>query len=70
VKDDRRDFSGRRQYFDGFDEDLLVQRIEQCREREVLAGTIPDRKLPDTGGPPLLLVLGPLATAPGRPPTA
>jgi Excalibur calcium-binding domain len=52
---DRRDFAGQRQYFDG-DEDLLVQRIEECREREVLAGTIPDRKLPDTGGPPLLLL--------------
>jgi hypothetical protein len=30
--------------------------IEECREREVIAGTIVDRKLPDTGGPPLLLL--------------
>jgi hypothetical protein len=53
---DRRDFAGWRQYFDGDDEDLLVQRIEECREREVLADTIPDRKHPDTGGPSLLLL--------------
>jgi hypothetical protein len=43
------------QYFDG-DEDLLVQRIEQCREREVIADTIPRRDLPDTGGSPLALL--------------
>jgi hypothetical protein len=45
------------------DDDLIVRRFEECREREVLVGTIPKRKLPDTGGPQLLLVLGPLATA-------
>lgn len=50
----RRDFAGWHQYFDG-DEDLLVQRIEECRERAVLADTIPDRNLPDTGGSPLAL---------------
>jgi hypothetical protein len=43
------------QYFDG-DEDLLVQRIEECREREVIADTIPRRDLPDTGGSPLALL--------------
>jgi hypothetical protein len=51
----RRHHAGFLQYFDG-DEDLLVQRIEQCREREVLADTIPDRRLPGTGGPPLALL--------------
>jgi hypothetical protein len=59
-----RRFDGRRdagflQYFDDFDdfdEDLLVQRIEECREREVLADTFPDERLADTGGPPLLLL--------------
>lgn len=58
---DRRDFAGWRQYFDGFegfngvDGDLLVQRIEECREREVLVDTIPDKRLPDTGGSSLAL---------------
>jgi hypothetical protein len=47
-------FAGWLQYFDG-DEDLLVRRIEQCREREVLTDTIPNRNLPDTGGSPLAL---------------
>jgi uncharacterized repeat protein (TIGR01451 family) len=51
---DRR-HAGFLQYFDG-DEDLLVQRIEQCRESEVLADTIPNRRLPGTGGPPLALL--------------
>jgi LPXTG-motif cell wall-anchored protein len=51
----RRDFAGWLQYFDG-DEDLLVQRIEECRERAVIADTIPDRKLPDTGGSSLALL--------------
>lgn len=54
--DDRffRRHAGLRQYFDG-NEDLLVQRIEECREREVLADTIPDKRLPDTGGSSLAL---------------
>jgi hypothetical protein len=44
-------------------DELIVRRLEQCLSREVIAETIPNRKLPDTGGPPLLLMLGPLATA-------
>jgi uncharacterized repeat protein (TIGR01451 family) len=54
---DGRRFAGRHQYFDDFDgdEDLLVQRIEECRERAVIADTIPDGNLPDTGGSPLAL---------------
>lgn len=44
-------------------DELIVRRIEQCREGEVLKGTIVNRKFPDTGGLPLLLVLGSLATA-------
>jgi hypothetical protein len=33
-----------------------VEHIEECREREVLKGSIPVTNLPDTGGPPLLLL--------------
>jgi hypothetical protein len=36
------------------DDDLIVQRFEQCLEGEVLADTIPDEDLPYTGGVPLL----------------
>ena len=43
----------RRQYRDG-DDEVIVQRFEQCLEADVLANTIPNRLLPDTGGPPLL----------------
>jgi hypothetical protein len=50
VRDDRGNV--RHQYRD---DELIVRRIEQCREREVLKGTIVNRKLPDTGGPSLLL---------------
>jgi hypothetical protein len=32
----------------------IVQRFEQCLSEDVLADTIPDRKLPFTGGMPLL----------------
>ncbi len=44
----------RSQYRDGRgDDELVVQRFEQCLEAEVLAGTIPDKTLPFTGGPSL-----------------
>ncbi len=43
----------RRQYRDG-DDELVVQRFEQCLEADVLRDTIPNRLLPDTGGAPLL----------------
>jgi hypothetical protein len=41
----------RRQYLN---DDLIVQRFEQCLSGEVLADTIPNRYLPYTGGVPLL----------------
>jgi hypothetical protein len=41
----------RAQYRDGDrDDELIVQRFEQCLSEEVLADTIPDRNLPFTGG--------------------
>ena len=44
-----------RQYRDGDrDDELIVQRFEQCLEGDVLRNTIPNRLLPDTGGAPLL----------------
>jgi hypothetical protein len=44
-----------RQYTDGDREDeLIVQRFEQCVSGDILVDTIPDRKLPFTGGMPLL----------------
>jgi hypothetical protein len=47
----------RRQYTDGDrNDELIVQRFEQCLSADVLADTIPDRKLPLTGGMPLLLL--------------
>jgi len=36
------------------DDELIVQRFEQCVSGDVLVDTIPDRKLPFTGGMPLL----------------
>ncbi len=46
-------------------DEMVVQRFEQCLEGDVLANTIPNRLLPDTGGPSLpvgggvlLLVVG------------
>ena len=36
------------------DDELIVQRFEQCLEGDVLRNTIPNRLLPDTGGAPLL----------------
>jgi hypothetical protein len=45
----------RAQYRDGDrDDELIVQRFEQCVSGDVLADTIPDRRLPFTGGMPLL----------------
>ena len=45
----------RAQYRDGDrDDELIVQRFEQCVAGDVLADTIPDRRLPFTGGMPLL----------------
>ena len=44
------------------DDELLVRRFEQCLSEDFLADTIVNRRLPDTGGPPLP-VLGPLAIA-------
>jgi hypothetical protein len=35
-------------------DEFIVQRFEQCLSGDVLADTIPDRKLPFTGGMPLL----------------
>ncbi len=55
VRDD--DGALRRQYRDGqrrSDDELIVQRFEQCLELDVLRGTIPNKRLPDTGGAPLL----------------
>ncbi len=43
----------RRQYRDG-DDELVVQRFEQCLEADVLRDTIPNKLLPDTGGAPLV----------------
>jgi hypothetical protein len=37
------------------DNELIVQRFEQCLSEDVLADTIPDRELPFTGGPMLFL---------------
>jgi len=51
VRDDKGALKG--QYRD---DELIVQRFEQCVSEDVLASTIPDRKLPFTGGPPLLLL--------------
>jgi hypothetical protein len=41
----------RRQYRD---DELIVQRYEQCLSGDVLVDTIPNKLLPDTGGVPLL----------------
>jgi hypothetical protein len=49
VRDDQGNL--RRQYLN---DDLIVQRFEQCLEGEVLKSTIPDEDLPYTGGVPLL----------------
>jgi LPXTG-motif cell wall-anchored protein len=53
VRDD--DGALRRQYRDGRgDDELIVRRFEQCLELDVLRDTIPNKRLPDTGGAPLL----------------
>jgi hypothetical protein len=36
------------------DDELIVRRFEQCLSADVLTGTIPNRRLPGTGGPALL----------------
>jgi hypothetical protein len=47
----------RAQYRDGRgDDELIVQRFEQCLSEDVLAETIPDRQLPFTGGMSLLFL--------------
>jgi uncharacterized repeat protein (TIGR01451 family) len=38
------------------DDDLIVQRFEQCLSEDVLADTIPNRNLPFTGGIPMLFL--------------
>jgi hypothetical protein len=40
------------------DDELIVQRFEQCLSEDVLADTIPDRNLPFTGGAPFSLLAG------------
>jgi hypothetical protein len=37
------------------DDELIVRRFEQCLSEDVIADTIVNRKLPDTGGVPLLV---------------
>jgi len=62
----------RAQYRDGDrDDELVVQRFEQCVSGDVLADTIPNRNLPFTGGPLLpsgggLLLLVAAAILAGR----
>ena len=52
VRDD--DGALRFQYRDGRgDDELIVQRFERCLEADVLANTIPEGRLPFTGGPSL-----------------
>ena len=53
VRDDRGNL--RHQYRD---DELIVQRFEQCVSGDVLRNTIPNRRLPFTGGMPLLGALG------------
>jgi hypothetical protein len=45
--------------------ELIVRRFEQCPSEDVLADTIVKGKLPGTGGPSPLLVLGLAAVALG-----
>lgn len=45
------------------DDELIVRRFEQCLSEDVLKDTIVNRKLPDTGGPFSLLMLGSLTIA-------
>jgi hypothetical protein len=58
VRDDRGNV---RHQYQG--DELFVRRFEQCLSEDVLKGTIANRKLPDTGGLPVLLVVGPLLFA-------
>jgi len=61
VRDDRGNV---RQQYQG--DELNVHRIEQCLCKDVLPNTILHKKLPDTGGPFPLLVLGLAALTLGR----
>jgi len=36
-------------------DELIVHRFEQCISADVLTDTIPNKLLPNTGGPPVLL---------------
>jgi hypothetical protein len=49
------------------DDELIVQRFERCLSGDVLADTIPNRKLPFTGGMSLLFLgaIGLAATVAG-----
>jgi outer membrane lipoprotein-sorting protein len=51
VRDDRGNVRG--QYRD---DELIVRRFEQCLSKDVIADTIPRRRLPSTGGSPLALL--------------
>jgi hypothetical protein len=51
VRDDRGALRAQYQ-----DDEVVVQRFEQCISDDVIADTIPDRKLPFTGGMPLLFL--------------
>jgi hypothetical protein len=51
VRDDRGALRGQ---YRG--DELIVHRVEQCLLDDVLRDTIPNKLLPDTGGPPILLV--------------
>jgi hypothetical protein len=44
-------------------DELIVQRFEQCLSGDVLADTIPNRKLPFTGGMPLVIFLAGIGLA-------
>jgi hypothetical protein len=46
----------RAQYLQYLNDDFIVQRFEQCLSGDVLLDTIPNKVLPNTGGPPVLLV--------------
>ena len=51
VRDDRGALRAQYQ-----DDEVVAQRFEQCISADVIADTIPDRKLPFTGGMPLLFL--------------
>ena len=51
VRDDRGALRGQ---YRG--DELIVHRVEQCLSEDVLRNTIPNKLLPNTGGPPVLFV--------------